>query len=310
MRECSYMAYNNLIIMTTETRLTRKELEKLTITQIVDDDRVKGRFVELYNARTRTADGMAQYAQATESFIRAIQEDPNLQQCTALSLYNAFMDMAFYGINVAKQSKPLAYLLWNNVNVGTKDEKRYEKRANLEISPYGEMSIRQMMGQIKYADDPVIVYEEDEYSGIIYENGQKTVRYKKNLRSKSRKIIAAFMKIVRNDGSTDFVEMDIHQVNRLKGYSERKNRGVANALYSSNSGQIDEGFLKAKLIKHAFSAYPRINTSNSKAVFSTDKVDEPEMPSDVYGLDDEPEVISPDVEDADDAQIINANESF
>ena len=297
--------------MTTETRLTRKELEKLSISQIVDDDRVKGRFVELYNARTRTQDGIAQYAQATESFIRAIQEDPNLQQCTALSLYNAFMDMAFYGINVAKQSKPLAYLLWNNVNVGTREEKKYEKRANLEISPYGEMSIRQMMGQIRYADDPVIVYDEDDYSGIVYENGVKTVRYKKNTKSKSRKIVAAFMKITRADGSTDFVEIDMHQVKRLMGYSERKNRGTANALYTSNDGQIDEGFLRAKLVKHAFTSYPRINVANSRAVFATDKVEDVPAPQDVYGLDDDDsDNLQSDVEDADDAQIINANESF
>ncbi|HON64797.1 MAG TPA: hypothetical protein PK840_07960, partial [Bacilli bacterium] len=46
---------------------------------------------------------------------------------------------------------------------------------------------------------------------------------------------------------------------RLKGYSERKNRGTANALYSSSStGSIDPGFFAAKLIKHAFKSFPKI----------------------------------------------------
>lgn len=295
--------------MTTETRLKRSEVEKLTIAQIVDDKRVKNRFVELYNSRSRTNEGLAMYVQATESFMRAIAEDPNLQQCTPLSLYNAFLDCSFYGIHVAKGSKPLAYLLWNNVNVGTKEEKRYEKRANLEISPYGELAIRQSLGQIKYADDPVIVYKDDEYSGIVYENGQKTVRYKKDMKSKDKTIVAAFIKITRPDGSTDFVEMDTTAIKRLEGYSNRKNFNKgANALYTSNAGQIDEGFLKAKLIKHAFSAYPRINAANSMAQFTTDKVEET---TDIYGLDEEEATNDTGtIEEAGDAQVINANESF
>lgn len=295
--------------MTTELKLTRKEVEAMSLKDLIDNQKVESKFVELYNSRSRTAEGRAMFILMKESFVRSVSEDPNLQQCTTLSLYNSILDMAFYGIHVAKGSKPLAYLLWNNVNVGTKDDKRYEKRAYLEISPYGELSIRQALGQIKYADDPVIVYENDEYSGIVYENGQKTVKYKKNTKSESRKIIAAFMKITRMDGSVDFTEMDMASVKRLAGYSNRKNFNKgANALYTSNDGQIDEGFLKAKLIKHAFSSYPRVSNPNTQAQFVTEKI---ETAQDIYGLEDaeEQEVPEAQVEEAT-AQVINANESF
>ena len=272
--------------MTTETRIKRSELEKFTVAEVVDDDRVRNRFVELYNSRSIKKNGEAEYIQATESFMRAIQEDNNLKQCTTLSLYNAFLDMAIFGVNVAKQSKPLAYLLWNSVNVGTKDKPIYEKRANLEISPYGELAIRQQRGQIKYADNPVIVYEGDDYSGVYYKGGQKCVDYKPN--HKSTKIVAGFLKIVRLDGTIDFAEIDLQGIERLKGYSARKNRGDANALYTSNKGQIDSGFLTAKLVKHAFKTYPRIDNPNVNAVFETHQIEnEVEETEDLYGVDEE-----------------------
>lgn len=274
--------------MTAETRIKRSEVEKMTIAQIVDDNRVKDRFVELYNARTGSTSGVAFYALTIESFIRAIQEDTNLSQCTPMSFYSAFLDMAYYGINVTKSSKPQAYLLWNSVNVGTKEKPIWQKRANLEISPYGELFIRQSMGQIKHADNPVIVHEGDEYSGVYYKDGQKTVDYKPN--RKSTKIVAAFMRIERIDGTVDYAEIDLDKMKRLAGYSERKNKrnnpdGKANALYSSNAGQPDEGFMVAKLIKHAFSTYPRApKNPNLQAVFTTEKEDTAEN---VYGVDEE-----------------------
>jgi len=292
--------------MTTETRISRKELEKFTLTQVVDDERVRNRFVELYNSRSLRKNGEAEYIQATESFMRAIQEDNNLQQCTTLSLYSAFLDMAVYGVNVAKQSKPLAYLLWNNINIGTKQQPNYEKRAALAISPYGELAIRQQRGQIKSADNPIIVYEGDEYSGVYYSNGQKAVDYRPL--NKSNRILAAFVKINRIDGTTDFVEMDMKGINRLKGYSERKNRGSANDLYTSDGGQIDAGFLVAKLIKHAFSSYPRIDNPHANAIFETQENDV-EDTQDIYGVDDDqPE--QPPVEEVTPEEVIDEDKSF
>ena len=301
--------------MTTETRIKRSEIEKLTLSQIVDDDRVKTRFVELYNARNRSKDGAAFYTLATESFIRCIQEDKNLQECTPVSLYNAFLDMSFYGVNVSKQTQPLAYLLWNNVNVGAKDKPRYEKRATLAISPYGELAIRQNLGQVKYAESPIIVYEDDEYSGIYVKGGIKMVDYRKNMKSKNRNIVAAFMKIIKTDGSVDYVEVDMSQIERLKGYSSRKNRGEANALYTSNSGQIDEGFLIAKLIKHAFKAYPKVSNPALSAVFESENP-EVEDTQDIYGVDDdneptvEPQTEEYTVEDATAEDVSDEKDSF
>ena len=78
-------------------------------------------------------------------------------------------------------------------------------------------------------------------------------------------------------------------IDRLKGYSLKKNQrkdkdgnvyGDANALYHSNEGQIDTGFLEAKVIKHAFKTFPKLRLGQ----FSALQQDEQVQASD-YGLD-------------------------
>ena len=60
---------------------------------------------------------------------------------------------------------------------------------------------------------------------------------------------------------------------RLQSYSGKQNRRWDNSvraykenpneLYTSNNGQIDTGFLIAKLIKHAFKVYPKMRTGKN-----------------------------------------------
>jgi len=214
-------------------------------------------------------------------FQKAISENQGLRECETLSLYGCFMDCAVQGLSFDPKKK-LAYLIPGKVNVGTKDDKRYVKRASLEISPYGEMAIRQQLGQIKYADNPVIVYEGDVFEP--YENSEgKGVTYKLNP-SHSDIIIAAFIRIVRVDGSVDYHWLLKNDWTRLAGYSEKKNFGKANALYTSNNGQIDSGFLGAKMIKHAFKTYPKVNVVGQFSKIAEIEEVKPNLSAeDIYG---------------------------
>ena len=81
----------------------------------------------------------------------------------------------------------------------------WEKRLGLKISAYGEVYMRQRAGQIRYADNPVIVYEGDAFRPII-KNGAKFVEYEGAFPRLSDKPVAAFIRIVRNDGSVDFMD--------------------------------------------------------------------------------------------------------
>lgn len=216
-------------------------------------------------------------------FQKAISENAGLRECETLSLYGCFMDAAVQGLSFDPKKK-LAYLIPGSVNIGTKDQKRYIKRAALEISPYGELAIRQQKGQVKYADNPVIVYEGDVFEP--YQNGdQKGVVYKLNT-NHGTKIIACFIRIVRTDGSTDYQWMLEADWKRLAGYSSRKNNGYPNALYTSQDSGIDPGFLAAKMIKHAFRSYPKVKLAGSfSQLQEMEEEPKPELaPADIYGF--------------------------
>ena len=112
-------------------------------------------------------------------------------------------------------------------------------------------------GQVRYVDNPVVCYEGDTFSpGLV--DGVKTVTYQAACPRKSNKVIGGFIRIVRADGTVDWHWMMEGDIKRLEAYSYKNNQrwnpqtrqkeGKANALYTSNEGGIDPGFLESKLI--------------------------------------------------------------
>lgn len=237
-----------------------KYLESLSCLQIAEDPKVKEKFIEIYNA-VHGKGGLEHYTQERTYFVNAIRESKDLMNCTKLSVYESFIEMAMNGLSLDPQRK-LASIYKRGVNLGTKTAPNWENRCRVLISCYGELALRMLTGQVRYADNPVIVYDGDTFSfGMV--NNQKTVNYQMNIpRKPGAAIIASFIKIVRNDGSVDFGYLLPDDVERLKGFSSRQNNGTANALYSANGGKIDPGFLEAKTIKHAFDSYPKIRMSD------------------------------------------------
>lgn len=258
--------------MNTAIQLKVDDLNKMTVSTMVEDERVSAKFVQLYNAIHGVDKGEMIYHKEKFNFLRQVQEDPKLQQCSRLSLYGAFIDMAVNGMSVEQGSKPMAYLTTRSAKVG---ENQYEQRAYLTISPYGELVMRMRAGQILHADNPVIVYEGDTFEPEVLGNGQKQVHYKPSIPRKTNVIIGAFIRITRTDGTTDIQWMLQDDINRLKGYSEKNNRGAANALYTSNGGHIDPGFLEAKIIKHAFRSYPKVRTRGENTQVESQMEEEP-----------------------------------
>ena len=128
----------------------------------------------------------------------------------------------------------------------------------------------------------------------------KNIEYEAQCPRTSTKVIAAFIRIVRNDNSVDYQWLMEGDIERLKHYSEKANAkwndqtkrrelGKANALYSSNSGGIDPGFLENKMIKHAFDAYPKVRTGKY-TMMATEQEDEEVID---YGIVDEEKINEP-----------------
>ena len=261
-----------------ENKLTIQELNALKPFRVLDDLRIKERFINLFKNLHKASDEEAEnfYEKERYNFQRIIQADANLQQCTGFSIYGCLLDLASMALSLENVSQPLLYVLWGNAQVGGK----WEKRASLEVSPYGELALRMQKGQLLYADSPVIVYEGDMFKPIVNDKGQKICLYEAAIPRKSKTIIGAFIRLTRPDGSFDFSYMLPDDIERLRIYSQKKNKtSGANALYSSNEGQIDTGFLAAKVIKHAFKTFPKIKIGN----FS--RLQESEAQAIDYGLD-------------------------
>jgi recombinational DNA repair protein RecT len=257
-------------------------LQQTPASKIPSLPQVEKKFIDLVMKIQRQDKSVAEAIFHAETFhyLKLINENQSVRECEPLSLYGCFVDMAVNGLSF-DPSKKLCYIMPGNVNVGSKDTPQWVKRASLAVSPYGELAIRQRDGQIKYADNPVIVYEGDVFKPFVGEDGQKRVQYEMNI-NHGTTIVGAFIRLVRHDGTSDVHWLLKEDILRLSGYSARKNKGNANALYSSQNGGIDPGFLGAKMIKHAFKSYPKVKIGGSFAVEDPAMTEQEEVD---YGFD-------------------------
>lgn len=288
--------------------LTVDEVNQLAPLDIATNEHVRAKFIQIYEAMWTPSTGVsgeAAYERESRNFNRILGEKEDLRKnCTRFSLFTAFLDVAISGLTLDPGAKAQAYLIAQSVAVGSYQDskgytkKEYEIQCILKISGYGELLHRARVGQIRHADNPVIVYTEDDFE-FGERNGNKFVNYTCRLPHTSGNIVACFMKITRADGSVDYSVMLPENWSRLADFSARYNRkwdeqnrrwvkGDPNALYGKQqdgSLKIDTGFLIAKCIKHAFASYPKARVGRATQLESQ-QVDEVEINDDLYGLDD------------------------
>lgn len=266
-----------------ENKLSMKDLQAMTALQVPEDERVKSRFVNIYNTLQKSREGEYFYEKEKMNFLRVLSASQPLKEATAFSVYGCFIDIAAMGLSLDQTGQPMMYILPYNQKVGKNEQgqDQWEKRIMIEISPYGELALRMQCGQLQHADRPVVVFEGDKFQPMVNDAGQKIVRYEACIPRKSKKIIGSFIKLVRPNGSFDFFHMLEDDITRLAGYSAKKNtQSGANKLYSSNEGQIDTGFLEAKTLKHAFRTFPKLRLGQ----FSKLQTTEDEIQATDYGL--------------------------
>ena len=243
--------------------ITVAELNKMKAFEILESDNVRTRFIDKYNQIHNSEDGEMFYESEKYNFQKLLSNSKDLKDCTGFSIYGVLMDVAAMGLTITPDTKPLLYVLSRSVNVGSQQNAIWEKRAYIQISPYGELALRIQAGQILYADRPVVVYEGDEFQPGMNEYGRKFVKYMAAVPRKSKNIIGSFIGLTRPDNSIDFFWMMDEEIERLKKASNKQNKGdasgnKANALYTANDGQIDIGFLEAKTLKHSLMTFPKI----------------------------------------------------
>lgn len=275
--------------------LTVDSINQLQPLEVVTNEAVRSRFIQIYN--TLWGDG-GETAYEKESFYfnNRLRDDEKLQKATRFSIFICFIDLAINGLSLEPGVRALCYLQGRNVCIGARADggKVYEGRLVLTVSGYGELVMRARAGQIRHADNPILVYEEDEFS-FGDRNGQKIVDYMCHFPHKSNHIIAAFIRITRSDGSFDYSVMLEEDWIRLQQYSLKSNtrfnkntnqyEGAANELYTSRKGAIDSGFLMAKLIKHAFKTYPKARIGKGSELESQQEEIHQREVDEFYGVD-------------------------
>lgn len=251
-------------------------------------------WVKAYMNTTHSTEQKANNAFEVErEYFQSITEgSEKLAVATEISLTNAFLNIATYGLTIQPGGKAEAYILPRSVNVNDK----WEVVANLQISPYGEVKMRIAAGQIIRCSNPIVVYEGDIFQPRTNERGDLYVEYAPAIPRKSNTIIACYVQLVLPHDGRDYKWLTMDDVMRLAGYSKKQNRskahpdGVANALYTSNGGQIDIGFLEAKTIKHAMRPYPKLRVGDG-VTFDDEDEEELDNPENTFSDAKNPETI-------------------
>lgn len=242
-------------------------LQTASPAQLIQSPEVADRFKNLYQMIHGAKDGARFYEAEKFHFLKLLQENPKLATCSKLSLYGCFLDVAVNGLSFDPSMKHL-YVVPYNTNVGTREVPKWETRANLQISGYGELALRKKFGQIKHADNPILVYEGDEFKMCV-KNGRTEIEYQMTLPRKSDNIVGCFLTITRNDGSLDYKVLSIDEIMKLKKFSKDPNsKAWTDGL---------PGMVQAKTIKHAFKSYPKIRTGEFSQLASETVEEEAEV---------------------------------
>ena len=260
-----------------QINLTVEQLNKMGAFGIAKSDIVRDKFINIYDTLWGAGTGEAAYERESIYFNKLLRDTPALQKGTPFSLFTAFIDLAVCGLSLEQGTRALCYLIGRNYNTGTKEAPKWENRVVLTISAYGELVLRARAGQIRHADNPVLVYDNDEFS-FSDKGGRKEVDYTCHLPHNGHKVVACYLRITRADGTIDYSVMTEEDWSRLAQYSAKQDRKnhQANELYTANDGAIDTGFLMAKCIKHAFKTYPKVRIGRGTELQSQ-QVDEKEM---------------------------------
>ena len=256
-------------------QLTVDELNKMQPLDIITSEAVRSRFIQIHDTLWGAGTGLPAYERESIYFNGILRDNEKLQKATKFSIFTSFIDLAVCGLSLEPGVRALCYLQGRNYCIGqdASGRKLYEGRLVLTISGYGELVLRSRAGQIRHADNPVLVYEEDAFS-FTDQNGSKQVSYTCNLPHTSNHIVAAYLRITRADGTSDYAVMLEEDWLRLQEFSAKnnryydrdKNQWVANPneLYGAGGSGIDSGFLCAKLIKHAFKTYPKVRIGKAE----------------------------------------------
>lgn len=158
---------------------------------------------------------------------------------------------------------------------GNKAVDKWIKVLGFSESPYGSLKIAIDNGSVDFAAPPEVVYENDEYSSSTV-NGLKVINHTRAKGNRGR-IIGGFVTLSVK-GHLMSYELNMDDIKRLAAYKAKLNKSddLSKTFYADiDDGKIDEGFLKAKVLKHALKVLKVKGSRFRDEKFEADEDDQP-----------------------------------
>lgn len=266
--------------------LSGEELDALRKQDIAEHPYIKGRFIGILTSihRMPESEATAAYEREALYYKKAVNKEEKLRKCTNTNLFSVFLEIAINNLSIQPGGKADAFIEARNVNIGTRENTVWETVPSLNISAYGELKMRMRAGQIVRMNNPVVIYEGDRFQPRTNERGEMTIDYAPAIPRKTGTIIGCWVSMHLPGGFIDFKWLLQDDIDRLKRYSTPKfgDNPKPNALYTSNNGQIDTGFLEAKTIKHAMRTCPKLRTSDVVSFDGEEEIETAEITGDTF----------------------------
>jgi recombinational DNA repair protein RecT len=172
--------------MSNQLTLTKAAIEGApNLKALFELDGFRGNYVKQYALTTRKADGDMIWEREKVLFMKAIQASPKIEKCTKFSIYSSFIELAVSGLTLLDGE---AYII------------PYGEVAQFQPGWKGRLKQISRLDYVRYVNDPVLVYETDEFDYEIVNGVTNIKKHRPNIkRSASEKITFVYLSI-----ETDF----------------------------------------------------------------------------------------------------------
>ena len=103
-----------------KVNVSAQHIASLKPMEVVKDNLVRQRFIDLYGALWGEANAEAVYEREAIHFNRLLADSQTLKACTPVSIFIAFIDLAVCGLSVEPGARALAYLQPRGYKTGAK----------------------------------------------------------------------------------------------------------------------------------------------------------------------------------------------
>lgn len=254
-------------------------VKKMTLAQLLDYPEFKKQFINMYDCHKGQdyyIGGEAFYEQEIAFMLALFRDNAKLAASTTVSIATSMISgVAYHGLSIEPVSKGFAYLIPTPFNSGTKQQAQWIDTCKFRISAYGELELRRRNGVITHVKNPVMVYD-----GDIFETALKTVNGKSKMeivqhipKRKSEKITHAYIILSLPGGDEDIKVFSMEEIQGFRRLNKNETMRDSPMWTGGFNGQPLRGTIEAKVIKHSFSTYPRLNLGISHATLETEEID-------------------------------------